>query len=349
MSDLKEIFTKNEGRDASADISPEEYKHIRVMRDDLDELSGKAPQQKPVLREGTSAQASSGNPFLEETPVSTTPTRTEKGDVVISQAVSSGKQGMPGGARTMIIAGAVVLMAAIAGAVYLFVSQRSVSEIVPEEASIPVGSGTESTGPDASSPAPVEKPYSITGANYLQLDTESSSATPDGIATTLAETASKMSGMGVGEPVEFLVRDMNNNPIAFSRFAYLLGLKLPTDLLADMEESFSLYLVRDGADVRRALIVQTKDAKGLGSSVTKHEAALPSSFAPLLYGKDASVAAEYSFRDGSFGTIQTRFAIVNAGTGLSFDHVLQGSRWVVGTSKDSFQAVLGNVIRLSTE
>ncbi|NTW89414.1 MAG: hypothetical protein HGB37_00685 [Candidatus Moranbacteria bacterium] len=346
MSDLKEMFAKREGQEEHADITPEEYKHIHVMQDDLDELSGKNTE-KPVERntEETSI-AAGGNPFL--------------GDVSGAGAVSPQELGGPSetNAKTklrslkidrkiLIVSGVIVLVILIVAAVFVIVGRSAPPQDVPtgedlssKAAVTPTVSESLSTPVDTT-----EKPFVETGANYLQLNTDSTDTTTDDIVSILDETASKMSVMDTSVPVEFLVRDMNNNPIAFSRFAYLLGLKLPEELLANVNESFSLYFVREPIGVRRALVIQVKDAEKLSATIVKSESSLPASFSALLYGKGVVVSSAQSFRDGSFGTMHTRFSIVSAEAGLSFDHVVLEKRWIIGTSKDSFGSVLGGVLQ----
>ncbi|NTV55650.1 MAG: hypothetical protein HGA16_04075, partial [Candidatus Moranbacteria bacterium] len=237
MSDLKEMFAKREGQEAHADITPEEYRHIHVMQDDLDELSGKKTD-KPVERntEETSI-AAGGNPFL--------------GDVSGAGAVSPQELGGPSetNAKTklrslkidrkiLIVSGVIVLVILIVAAVFVIVGRSAPPQDVPTGDDLSSQAvGAPAAPENASVPIDaMEKPFVETGANYLQLNTDSTDTTTDDVVLILDDTASKMTVMDASVPVQFLIRDMNNNPIAFSRFAYLLGLKLPEEVLANLNE-----------------------------------------------------------------------------------------------------------------
>lgn len=350
MSDLKEMFAKREGQEAHADITPEEYRHIHVMQDDLDELSGKKTD-KPFERNVEEASiAAGGNPFLGDAPGAATVSSPESGVPSESKA-KTGQQSPKIDRTVLIVSGVIVLVVLIVAAIFVIVGKGNPSQEAPAGDDLSSQAvGAPAAPENASVPIDaMEKPFVETGANYLQLNTDSTDTTTEDVVLILDDTASKMTVMDASVPVQFLIRDMNNNPIAFSRFAYLLGLKLPEEVLANLNESFSLYFVREPAGIRRALVVQAKDDTKLGSAIVKNEASLPSSLGGLLYGKGISVAAAQTFRDGTYGTMRTRFSIVNTEAGLSFDHVLLEKQWIIGTSKDSFGSVLGNILQKSTK
>lgn len=350
MSDLKEMFAKREGQEEYADITPEEYRHIHVMQDDLDELSGKKMNQSVGRNTEESSIAAGGNPFLGD--ASGVATVSSPESVASSEIKVKTKPQSPKiGNKVLIVSGIIVLVILIGAAIFIIEGRSAPSQEAPIGDDLSLQTvGSTAVPESVSTPVDTtEKPFIETGANYLQLNTDSTDTTTEDIAAILDDTASKMAVMDVSVPVQFLIRDMNNNPIAFARFAYLLGLKLPEDVLGNLNESFSLYFVRDPAGVRRALVVQAKDETKLGATIVKNETYLPLSFGGLLYGKGVSVAASQIFRDGTYGTMHTRFSIVNAEAGLSFDHVLLEKQWVIGTSKDSFGSVLGNILQKTTK
>jgi hypothetical protein len=350
MSDLKEMFAKREGQEAQADITPEEYRHIHVMQDDLDELSGKK-SEKPVERSAEETSiAAGGNPFLGDTSGAAAIPSVESG-VPSETKAKTNAQSPKLNRKALIVSGVVVLVMLLVVAIFVIVSRTTPSQEASVGENLSMQSDGSPTVPESAS-VPVdmmERPFVETGANYLQLNTDSTDTTTEDIVSILDDTVSKMNVMEYSVPVQFLIRDMNNNPIAFSRFAYLLDLKLPEEVLANLNESFSLYFVREPIGIRRALVVQVKDGTKLGAAIVKHETSLPSSLGVLLYGKDMSVAASQSFRDGTYGTMSTRFSIVNAEAGLSFDHALLEKQWIIGTSKDSFGSVLGSILQKTTE
>jgi len=181
----------------------------------------------------------------------------------------------------------------------------------------------------------------IDSPNYLHIDTET--VTASDIVEAIRSAAEQVGDMPELSPVEFLVRDSNNNPVAFSRFAYLLGLSVSEDTLSMIDESFSLYLIPEGGSVRTAFFLKAKDASVLPSLMTRDEKSLPIMFGALLYGRVFPGDSPASFRDGSYGVLRTRFTVLDAVTGRSLDYAFLGDGLAIGTSKDSFRAVLGKV------
>ncbi len=350
MSELKQLFANREGQEDHAVLSPEEYRHIHVMQDDVDELSGKASASSAPPDAEVSASVA-GNPFLGGEDVPSTDSTSVVADMpgvnapVPSGSVFASMSGKPGVVFGVIAA---VLLVVVAAAIAIYLNRvRSDVADIPVEAN-----QTVVEGPSIADSLPIETPmdgkYSLSGANYLQFDTDSTETTAAMIAAVLDETESGVLSMAAASPVEFLVRDQNNNPIAFSRFAYLLDLKLPEEIVAGIDESFSISFVVDGTSVRRALSFHVRDASSFGESVKKNEATLPLLLKPLLYGGTRSVPSAATFRDGSFGTVPTRYSVLDVAGSHSFDYALMKDRWIIGTSKDSFRTLLGAIVQESS-
>ncbi|NTW15485.1 MAG: hypothetical protein HGA38_03885 [Candidatus Moranbacteria bacterium] len=355
MSDLKEIFDKHSHQDDPNAVPVEDLRHVRVMQDDLDELSGKGKTSKESDHDDVSAarggSALAGNPFLGAdasadgavAPASVSGNRSKGGEKTNPLAFLSSLSMFVPKRENLRLIGALVALAVLGVAAFAYMTNRNadVREAgnVAEQAVSPTRSGDLGVE-DAGT-------YSASKPNYLNIDTESSSR--EAILSVLDKAATGVSSMSPLVPVEFLVRDTDNNPIAFSRFAYLLGLKVPETVLSDLDESFSVYMIPEAGGVRRALALSVKDKEAMRnillSEAPETESAMPSAFAPVLYTADTNVPSQAAFRDGSFGASKTRFAIISSDSDLSFDYMLLGDRLVVGTSKDSFRAVLGRAIQ----
>ncbi len=333
MSLFSKFFKKSDS-ESDAVIAPEIYRSVRVMRDDINEMEGKPKESFPgSVPETDPSQAN--NPFLGtaaaapmpgagSSPESAEPTRVE-------------------GKRLYIFAGigALALIVALFG-IYFFRGERGEQQNPTTDLPL-VSAPTTSIPIQEELPVPSENMFSLSMPNYIQIDPESDVATPDGIFMKLADTAGKVRAMSTPDPVEFLIRDMNNNPIAFSRFAYLSKLGIPEDALSLIDESFSIYLVPDGKDIRFALALEMKDAEKLMPIVVTGEPSLPSWFGRLLYEPSSKIPAAVSFRSGTYGTIATKFAAVDEARNYSFDYAFVGKKWVIGTSKESFRAALGKI------
>jgi len=362
-------------------VPPEELQNIRVMQDDVDELTGKPSNRKavPVQKPDGSPDASlTGNPFLgnaetagkseqakDREPVELKnvpmPASSRDGflgrEPVVSKDVPSPvspetvarKSSMSGIMNRWIIPAVsilLVLVVALGAYLFFFVDGNRSSQEGTSPSPVPADNAVVSNASDAVPNSGVATaPFSVTNPNYLQVDIESANMNSDSIKAILDETASKIVLMPSSVPVRFLIRDANNNPIAFSRFAYLIGLKVPEAILSDIDETFFLYFVLDGGVVRRSVVVQSKDDIALKVAVLKSETSLPAIFASLLYGGNRSVPASSVFHDGTYGSLPTRYTNIDPATGLSFDSAFSGKQWVIGTSKDSFRSVLGQIVR----
>jgi len=231
------------------------------------------------------------------------------------------------------------LVSIVAGATwYLFSSYR------PNPS---VAENTPNTTPETT-PLPEPKPpaFSQDTPNPIILDTESSDATPEGIIRLLSETERSVKSASPPTPIEFVFRDANNNPIAFSRLAFLLGLPIPSDILSTFDEGFSLYFVMDQGDIRRAIALDIREERMTTESIHAEEAKMPAWFSKLLYPASVIIPNEPTFRSGSYGTLATRFSNFGEAEAFSFDYAILSDALIIGTSRDSFRAALSSVIRI---
>lgn len=328
---------KHDDQAVAGTIPREIYKSVRVMRDDLNELEGKPSEQIPGLAEPDLAD--SGHPFLGIQ-------RASSADVTPSVA------GMIPPTKNMkkwlIPASIVVVVLMVGGGMAYFffrpTTENDMTAPLPS-ADIPAaGDGTETRTAEPT-PAPTDA-FSIDGPNYLTLDPESDAATVEGILAKLEGVRTKVKEMNPSEPVEFLLRDGNNNPIAFSRFSYLMKLGIPEDTLSFIDEPFSVYFVPEKTDMRMALVVDVNDSEKFAEAVKRDESAIPTWFRVLLYEvAGVEVPSSVEFRGGTYGALETRFAPIDTAKNYSFDYILLGNKWVIGTSKDSFRTTVDAVVR----
>lgn len=322
-------------------VPPEMYHSVHVMQDDVDALSGKVAT--PILASSNVTEDSS-HPFLrEDSPF---------GASGMPEVVPETKTEVPHAPKKVaetkkyVLYGGVALVALLAifvAAYFFFTGKKSPSEIPALPVPVVDENGTSSD--PSIQPQDGAGYYSMTNPNYLLLDVESSAGTPEGITQAFSETAAKVLSMNASGPVEFVVVDKNNTPIAFSRFIYLAGLKLPDELVSLAEESFSVYMTQDGPAVRFGAAVDLVDVEKAAASLKQAESVLPTLFRGILYGTGTDVPALSIFRSGTYGTLETRFAVVDGPNNISFDYVVLGKKLVIGTSKNSFQAILTKLVQ----
>lgn len=327
---------KQDDQVAAGTIPPEIYKSVRVMRDDVNEIEGKPSEQIPGGAE--SGIADSGHPFLGAHGAPSAP-QTPAG--APAPATRNFKKWL-----IPVSTGIIVLMV---GGIVVYFFFRSAPENdtaeLPPSAGVPQTTDGMQAPTTEPTPAPVSA-FSPDSPNYLVLDPESDAATPEGIVAKLGGVGMKVKKMNPSGPIEFLLRDGNNNPIAFSRFSYLMKLGIPEDALSFIDESFSVYFIPEGSDIRMTLVLDIKDSEKFVEAMKRDESTVPTWFRGLLYQPvGVEVPSSVEFRSGTYGALETRFVPIDAAKNYSFDYILLGNKWMIGTSKDSFRATVDAVVR----
>ncbi len=185
-------------------------------------------------------------------------------------------------------------------------------------------------------------PFALDKPNYISINTET--ATPQDIKKSFNQSAERMISARMVAPVEFLITDQNNNPIAFSRFAYIEKFEIDTGLLALVEESFSCFVYNDAGQARMGLILTFRDPVLAGQIIAKKEGTLPYAFRTLLYDNATTLSRTAVFRSGKYNTQAVRFVNIDSTRNFSFDYALQGKRFILGASKDTLRAVIDRSI-----
>lgn len=185
-----------------------------------------------------------------------------------------------------------------------------------------------------------EAVFSADKPNYLSVDVES--ASPASIGATLNGIAQKMEKSIIDVPVEFVVTDSNNNPLAFSIFARLAGLKFSPEFLNTLEEGFSLYVFSDKGNIRLSLAIDLKNRAEAVSSLLRDESNLTGNLSPLFLGVAVSNEAKF-FNDGNYKGFLVRYENLDSLGTISIDYTFTGSQFVLGTSKDTLRAVLDKI------
>lgn len=185
-----------------------------------------------------------------------------------------------------------------------------------------------------------ELPYSIENPNYLTFDTETVTVT--GFQELLRQASARMLEANMGQPVEFYLTDKNNNPIAFSRFAYLMNIGVKPEFLAQFDEKFSLFLYNDAGQARIGLMLSPLPAVITALFETQKEGSIPAAFGSLLY-EGVTVPKDVSFRSGTYQEQVVRYVNIDTSKNISFDHAVTKTKWFIGTSKDTLRAMLDTV------
>ncbi|MEI9966508.1 MAG: hypothetical protein WDN67_02565 [Candidatus Moraniibacteriota bacterium] len=229
----------------------------------------------------------------------------------------------------------VVILFILSGGVGYFLYTSHLNQ----EAAAPAPEETPSVEANTETPTPPEVPFALDQPNPLSLNTETS--TPQSIQQELSERADAILRTQMVSPVEFLITDQNNNQLAFSRFAFLLGLSLDSDLLSTFDEPFALYLYNDGGVVRMALAVSLKaSTSDPMAALANVEKSLPQGMQNLFYPATSLNLSDPVFATGDFNGSPVRYVNLDTATNYSFDYTAKGNVVVFGNSKNMVRTAL---------
>lgn len=353
---------KKEVVQKSSDIPPEFFSAVVTMSDDLGSNSGQSasanpispspllPNQRtapflaevestPIESHQPSAPAPSEglkgtNPFLPETPSHPGAQSIENAQISFKNEISF----EPVAKRTtrlfLFVGGGILLAIFIAVGAWYYV--KNVLNSPPKEVFQDAASMDQTNVAHENTTESL--PFALDKPNYISINTET--ATPGDVKKLFDQSAARMITAHMTAPVEFLVTDQNNNPIAFSRFAYIEKFEIDTGLLALVEESFSCFVYNDAGQPRIGLGLTFKNPTLAAQIISKKETVLPYAFRTLLYDGGASVSRTAIFRSGMYNTQAVRYVNVDSARNFSFDYVLQGKRFLVGASKDTLRAMI---------
>ncbi len=183
-----------------------------------------------------------------------------------------------------------------------------------------------------------EGPFTLSSPNYLPIDVETVTA-EQFRALLLAKEQLLEENRITDAAVEFFITDKNNNPVAFARFAKLLGMSFPQAVMDQIDESFSLYLYSDGSVARVGLSLSIKNKELLSKAMTSGESALPFALQALYLDPSVTKIATPTWKSGTYRSYSTRYFNI-APTGLSNDYTLTEKHWIIGTSANAFRKIL---------
>ncbi len=343
----------------SGTITPDILSQVRIMGEKAPSALGQSTAQTSPQRELPHQENPVSNPFIhnENTP-SNLPIETGEMDTVaIPNAVTaetsmpenvpvppmapgfSPQQGPDGNSfekkehssRVVIIGSILGVALALIMGIFFYLEKVKDTEIAEKET-------TELPAEEKEPVAPVEpplatNPFSVDRANYLSLSTET--ATKESIAAQIKENALKIQEAKVVEPISFQVTDENNIPLAFSRFVFLLDLKVSEAFLSALDEDFNIVLYNDNGQMRTGMVLKFKEeVEKPNEVIAPVEGSLPLLFAPLLYPVDVNLPVAVTFGTGTYNNFPVRYANVAPEKMYSFDYIIQNKLLFIGNSKE---------------
>lgn len=235
-----------------------------------------------------------------------------------------------------IFAGIFVTLALGLGAAYyfLYVYADQSAAIDPIETALVVATSDTQAGGEKKK----SSEFSLGSANYLSLNVETVSGNE--IRAQLKKTADRIRKAGIASPVEFLVTDQNNTPIAFSRFILLAGMKVPEEIIDAADEHFSIFVLAEPDRARIGLLVTMKQDAVLPTLFKKTEGDLAIAMQTFFLEENIPPVKKAVFKQGAYRDIPVRYSNVPGAENLSVDYASVNNLWYIGTSKEVVRGML---------
>ncbi len=241
----------------------------------------------------------------------------------------------------VLMAGVILLvLALVAGGAFAYFTLVMKKPIASDPTSEPMKTDNSAADGKPSDILPVDTnmPFTLSSPNYLSIDVET--VTAEQFRSLLATKEKLLEENKITDTaVEFFITDKNNTPVAFARFAKLLGMTFPQAVMDQIDESFSLYLYSDGKVARVGLSLSLKNKDLLSKAVTSGESALPFALQALYLDPSVTKIATPVWKSGTYKSYSTRYCNI-APTGLSNDYAFTDKHWIIGTSASAFRKIL---------
>lgn len=368
------MFSNKENESASSEnIGADSYFH--TMKEDLknpfkktgyqaplqapEQPLGRNDERFPTSEKNTPASASpflSGTEFAEpkavpteeaatnKTPLAslaaTLPTSPEKDPV--ANIVSAEKKSNP--LLTIAIVALLLCILAVGGYFFWMTRVPAETETMPEQKENTTPPATENEGSGENKPVvinPELEKYSTENPNILSIDIETIS-TQD-IKDLLKKKADDLANLQIKKPVEFIITDKNNTPVAFPIFAVTSKITLSQDLLSNLEEKFSLYIYPESFGSRLGLAIKTKNGDAVLTKMLAQEKTLVSDLDLLFLDNKPTAPANRLYKDSKYNGFNIRYLNLNQDASYSVDYTINNSQLLIGTSKSTLRAIIDHI------
>lgn len=186
---------------------------------------------------------------------------------------------------------------------------------------------------------PISAKYSLEKPNLLTINTNTvSSLEIKGLFTTIGDEVKKINPP---KPLEFILVDENNNPIAFSRFIALAKIELPKTLVSNFDEKFSLFYYIDNGFVKTGLLIDSKSKIATISEMKNAEKNIIQAL-DILYLENKYAPQNPTFNNGTYKSFQIKYFNIDQKTQTSFDYTITDNYLIIGTSKDTLRSIIEN-------
>jgi len=146
-----------------------------------------------------------------------------------------------------------------------------------------------------------------------------------------------------GNLLEFIIVNEDNEPIEFSKFTDAFEIKLPANIIDQLDYDFSVYLYKNETIEKMGIAVEANDKDLLMANIKEEEPSLARNIQSMFLGKvDDGELDEKVFNEGVYKNITIRFANINDNN--SVDYAIVGEYFLLATDKDSGRAIVDKIL-----
>lgn len=255
-----------------------------------------------------------------------------------------------GGKVAWIVVSLIIIFVFSAGGYYLWSTRKVVennvevpvveNKIEETQKAEPIKEENNSTENKVEETKIVEK-YSSEKANYLSINTADSNS--ENLKANLLKVGEEVKVISSKKPIEFIITDEKNNPVSFSAFCVLSGIKLSGDLLKDLDDGFSLYFYSDAGSIKLGLAASAKEKEKIIPVIKKEELNLVQELAPLFLEKVTMPKEKVTFSDNNYSGIAIRYFNLDGKGAYAIDYAFINDKLVFATSKSAAFAILDKI------
>jgi hypothetical protein len=228
-----------------------------------------------------------------------------------------------------------VLIISIAGGggYYFWITRQGTPEVV--------------VTPPITEPEPIPEPiakFSADKPNILTVDM--TTATSAIIKELLQNTAKDVAEEKVALPVEFSVTGADGKPIAFKDFAKISGIALSPAFIANLSDTFSLFIYNDKTVTRGGIAIDSKDPTKLKGLLALEEKTLVKAVAkstvPAFLASNP-VFTNKAFANSNYNGTAIRYMNITPLEDWSADYAIYQNKLVIGTTKMTLRSILDSL------
>jgi hypothetical protein len=179
--------------------------------------------------------------------------------------------------------------------------------------------------------------------NIIQLDLVGTDALQ--IKKVLQEKAKEVAQLRISTPVEFVVRDEQNNPIKFNDFTEKVGMTFSPATQNLFGDEFSLFVYNDNGNIRLGSVISLIAGANVDAIIKGEEKNLTQVLSPLYLDIQYTLRDNVVFQTSFYNKKTVRYLNVVSPEDLSIDYSVFNNKWVIGTTKMTLRSILDYIDR----